>query len=184
MRARISCAKHQLPIYPNLIKSEGSPFAAPNASQASEHRQRIGIRFAKIGEPPPTITSSVLQDGAWSLNRNSSARLEGTEVRRRRGCPEIDLAQVRLPSQHLEPVSVRDGDDEIDAHGQFRFSPGSPRVNRKRFQKLSRPMMMSSAVRLDLYSSRANLKDSRQYPWLVSLAKARNSALPPCPLAM
>ena len=81
------------------------------------------------------------------LEQEQFTRLEGTEVRRR-GRPEIDLAQVRLPSQHFEPVSVRDGDDEIDAHGQSRlFSPCSPRVNRMRLEKLSCPMMMSSAVR-------------------------------------
>jgi len=45
------------------------------------------------------------------------ARLEGAKVGSRR-CPEIDLAEVRLPPQHLEPVPVGDGDDEVDAHGQ------------------------------------------------------------------
>ena len=52
------------------------------------------------------------------LEQEQLARLKRPEVRRR-GCPEIDLAQVRLPPQHLEPVSVGDGDDEVDAHSQI-----------------------------------------------------------------
>ena len=51
------------------------------------------------------------------LEQEQFARLEHPEVRRR-WCLEIDLTQVRLPPQHLEPASVCDGDDEVDAHGQ------------------------------------------------------------------
>src|SRR5258705_342484 len=30
--------------------------------------------------------------------------------------PEIDLRKIRLPPQHVEPVAIRDGDDEVDCH--------------------------------------------------------------------
>ena len=43
------------------------------------------------------------------------ARLERAETRRRR-CPKIDLAEVRLPAKHLEPVVIGHCDYEIDAH--------------------------------------------------------------------
>ena len=32
--------------------------------------------------------------------------------------PEIDLGKTRLPSQHLEPIVVGDGNYEIDAHAR------------------------------------------------------------------
>ena len=64
--------------------------------------------------PPPPITLC----GAAQFEQEQLARLEGTEVCRR-GRPEIDLAEVRMPPQFLEPVSVGDSDDEIDAHLQI-----------------------------------------------------------------
>ena len=32
--------------------------------------------------------------------------------------PEINLAEVRLLTQHVEPVAIRNGDYEVDEHHQ------------------------------------------------------------------
>jgi hypothetical protein len=52
-------------------------------------------------------------------------RLEGL-VRRR---PEIDLRQVRLPPQQVEPVAVGNGYDEVDGHSR-RSLPITPIASR------------------------------------------------------
>ena len=51
------------------------------------------------------------------LEQEQLARLERPEIGGRRR-PEIDLGKVRPLPQHVEPVAIRDGDDEVDAHCQ------------------------------------------------------------------
>ena len=50
------------------------------------------------------------------LEQEQLARAQGREVARGRG-PEVDLVQARPLAKQVEPVSVGDGDDEVDGHG-------------------------------------------------------------------
>ena len=122
MLARISCA-------------DRAPFASPNASQASEHGSTLA--WAKM--PPPPITLR----GAWSLNRNSSPGwraqnfvAEGAQklTSLRSGCRRSISNQSPSVTAMTRLMPMISSDSV----------PARRVLNRMCFQKLSRPMMMSS----------------------------------------
>jgi hypothetical protein len=99
---------------PHLRSTARGEDGSYNQTQSSglSHRWRsrrgwgwLGRRGRKASSPPRTARGS-------GAGRDQSM-LAGPWLA---WCPEVDLGQVRLLAQHVKPVSVRDGDNEVDAH--------------------------------------------------------------------